>query len=437
MSSAPAIVFPCHCGHVFRLPADQAASTVQCPKCGRLNDVPTLSDLENISADDGTLLLKPSERKAEPHRLADVNRAFRPTRVDVSGNDIDLRNTQDDLANIGAPKEIDEIPLQDEDVRPTKPKYDPITGELIRPINIVKPARPEQKVVPVARRALTYAAGDTAHIMNARRILVQMFMPQNVVVMVFVFFFILIYKVTVGLLGFYLFNMIGMMPTLYTLPAALLLMSHYANTVEDNGPEAIDELPRPLRQLHLGEDLYTPFCNMFMSLALCFAPAAICYQALPPKFTGLAALPLVLGFFFFPATFMTAVTGGTVLNLRPDRLAAVIRASGGQYAIAFFAWLIALPLFAFSLFGVYMIPFAVRENHNWIYNGNRPVVEFPVMFVATVVLHFASWHLGLLYRKFHDDFPWVLQKHVSVRRQNEAAKAAEIRAQRRKPRYVK
>jgi hypothetical protein len=434
-STQPSIRFSCNCGHRFVLPADQASSAIQCPKCGRLNDVPSLSDLENLSSD-GTLLLKPAPPKPEPKRLAEVDRHFAPRRVDRNGNEIDLRNTHDDLADIGAPPEEDQIPLRDEDARPSKPKYDPVTGELIRPLKIAKPPQPVQ-AIPVAQRALTYASRGTAQVMNARRIFVSLFMPANFVVMIFVFIAYFVFQMSVGLIGFYLFNVLGLMPSLYNLPLAFLLMAHYANTIEDNGPEAIDELPRPLRNLSFAQDIFGPFSNMFTALAYCFLPAVALFIALPPPIKGVAILPLALGLFFFPAALLTAVTGTTTLNLRPDRLAAVIRISAGQYVVSFFAWLLALPLFAFSLFGVYLIPIQLREEHLWIYQFNRPVIAFPVLFASIIIMHFATWHLGLLYRQHHDKFPWVLQKHYSARREAEAAKAAEIRAQRRKPRYVK
>ncbi|MDB5321365.1 MAG: hypothetical protein JWN40_2996 [Phycisphaerales bacterium] len=435
-SPEPSIRFPCHCGHPFEVPADQAASSIQCPKCGRLNDVPSLSDLENISGD-GTLLLKPSVPKPEPKRLAQVDRHFAPRRVDRKGNEIDLRNTHDDLADIGAPPEGDQIPLREQDARPAKPKYDPITGELIRPLKIATPPPPEQEKIPVAQRALTYASRDTAHVMNARRIFISLFMPANFVVMIFIFIFYFVFQMTVGLIGFYLFNILGLMPSLYNLPLAFLLMAHYANTVEDNGPESIDELPRPLRNLSFAQDIFGPFSNMFTALAYCFLPAAALFIALPPQIKAVAVLPLALGLFFFPAALLTAITGTTVLNLRPDRLAGVIRISAGQYMVSFFVWLLALPLFAFSLFGVYLIPVQFREDHLWIYQFNRPALAFPVLFLSIIVMHFATWHLGLIYRHHHDKFPWVLQKHYSARREAEAAQAAEVRARRRKPRYVK
>jgi hypothetical protein len=176
---------------------------------------------------------------------------------------------------------------------------------------------------------------------------------------------------------------------------------------------------------------------MFTALGYCFLPAVILFAALPLPIKGVALLPLALGLFFFPAALLTAVTGSTVLNLRPDRLAGVIRICAGQYMLSFFVWLLALPLFAYSLFGIYLIPVQYREDHQWIYQLNRPAFTFPLLFVSIIVMHFATWHLGLLYRHHHDKFPWVLQKHYSARREAEAAKAAEIRAQRRKPRYVK
>ena len=436
-ANVPSIQFPCPCGHQFDEPVDRAGAAIQCPKCGRLNDVPTLSDLQSLSAD-GTLLLKPDAPRAERHRVAVVNRHFNPHRTDAQGNEIDLRNTHDDLADIGAPPEADQIPLRQEDARPAKPKYDPLTGELIRPIKLATPAAGEDpRNIPVAKRALTYAAGDAAHVMNARRIFVAMLMPANFVVMVFVFLAYFVYELLFGLIGFYLFNVVGAMPTLFMVPLAFLLMAHYANTLEDNGPNSMDELPRPLRSMSPADDIFGPFASMFTALILCFLPAFLVFNNAPPQFKVITVVPLALGLFFFPAVFLTTTTSGTSYNLRPDRLTAVVRASGGHYLASLFAWALALPLFAFSLFGVYMIPIALREKHLWIYKFNMPAIHFPLLFLSIMVMHFACWHLGLIYRNHHEHFPWILQRHVSTRRQAEAAKAAEIRARRRRPNPVR
>ena len=45
------IAFACNCKHRFELPDDKAGDVVQCPKCGRLNDIPTLDDLPHLDAD--------------------------------------------------------------------------------------------------------------------------------------------------------------------------------------------------------------------------------------------------------------------------------------------------------------------------------------------------------------------------------------------------
>jgi hypothetical protein len=137
-----------------------------------------------------------------------------------------------------------------------------------------------------------------------------------------------------------------------------------------------------------------------------------------------------LGFFRWGWGFFA----GSLNNLRPDRLGGIIRAAGADYVLSFLLWTIGLPLLAYSFFGVWMIPQDVRPE--WVYNLNRMVVAIPLLFGTIILLHFASWHLGLIYRRHHDQFPWVLQRHVSARREAEAKKAAEIRAMRRKPKYV-
>jgi hypothetical protein len=175
---------------------------------------------------------------------------------------------------------------------------------------------------------------------------------------------------------------------------------------------------------------------MFLALMYSFFPAILCFAVLPSRVAGLGVLPLALGFLFFPAALLTVTAAGSLLNLRPDRLAGVIRASGGQYVLSLLLWVIGLPLFAESLFSVYPIPAAIREDHQWIYKFNKPVIALPLLFATIILLHFASWHLGMIYRRYHQAFGWVLQEHVSARREAEAKKAAEIRAMRRKPRYV-
>src|SRR5436309_2041390 len=98
--------FACTCGTVLEVPIEQAGTSLQCPQCGRLVDVPTLSDLAALS-EDGTYKVDELELRDEPDRLAKLHRAFGHQRVDEQGHDIDLRQQF-------APEEP--VPLIEDDV---------------------------------------------------------------------------------------------------------------------------------------------------------------------------------------------------------------------------------------------------------------------------------------------------------------------------------
>jgi hypothetical protein len=426
------IRFPCHCGHRFEVPIDQAASAIQCPRCGLLNDVPTLSDLKNLS-EDGTVLLKEdAPNRRAPRRDSTAFTSFRRAHIDRTGDDVDLRNTYDDLANVGAEADPDTIPLagDEKQVKPSKPKYDPVTGELIRPMALAQTpdlVPPDQ--IPVARSAhsLTYATGDTRDTMSARRIFVEMLMPVNFIVILFVFAFHIISQVS-GFVTFFLLAMAGMPLFLAQAPLAFLLMGHYVNTVIENGPEAKDDLPRPLGSMSFGEDLWRPFTFMALACMDAFLPAILCLMFVPPQFAAVTILPLGLGLFFFPAILLTVATSGSAANLRPDRLAGVIRAAGADYLLSFVLFLVALPLFVFALCGVWILPREVLGQFPWVFHLNHPFVTYPLIFLNIILMHFACWHLGVVYRRHHTAFPWVLQHHISTRRRSEAQQAARVRA---------
>ena len=431
------IRFPCHCGHRFEVPAEMAASAIQCPKCGLLNDVPTLSELNHLS-DDGTVLLKEDTPPAHrPRRNSEAFTSFRRAHIDRTGDDVDLRNSYDDLANIGATPEPDTIPLtaDERNVAPAKPKYDPITGELIRPMalaqtpDLVTP--PDQ--IPVAKHAqtLAYASGDTRDLMTARRILGLIFMPVNFIVVLFILGFHVFFQI-LGVLLAVILLAAGMPIVLSQLPLAFLLFAHYAKTLVDNGPEAKDELPRPLGNLNIAEDIWHPFVQMSMAVIDAFLPTILCLMFVPPPFRAVTILPLGLGLFFFPAILLTTATSGSHANLRPDRLAGVIRAAGGDYLVSFLTMLIAFPTLAFAFFSVGIFPPELLDKYPWIWKLNHPAAAYPIIMFNIIVMHFAMWHLGVIYRRHHPNFPWVLQHHISARRRHEAQQAARVRALARK-----
>src|SRR5205823_3150867 len=102
---APMIKFPCHCGHTFVVDDDQAGGTIQCPQCKRLNDIPTLSDLEHISTDGTFKMEGPVPADIDP--LAKLKEAFARGTTDDGGQEIDLRPNIDDIRRAGTV----EIPL--------------------------------------------------------------------------------------------------------------------------------------------------------------------------------------------------------------------------------------------------------------------------------------------------------------------------------------
>jgi hypothetical protein len=37
---------------------------------------------------------------------------------------------------------------------------------------------------------------------------------------------------------------------------------------------------------------------------------------------------------------------------------------------------------------------------------------YPLIAIAIYLMHLYCWHLGILYRRHQQDFPWVLQRHI-------------------------
>jgi hypothetical protein len=415
-----------------------AAGVIQCPKCGLLNDVPTLSDLEHI-ADDGTLLMAPTQRQAEPDRLAALSRFYNRGHTDQHGNEKDLRLTHEELADVGA--DITPIDLKDQG-RKAAPKYDPVTGELIREIEIgpaptkfagADDVPPDQ--IPVAKTALTYAPARRTFASIALRIPVELLMPQNVIVLLFLFLM-------------HVLNQIAMFAMLngffFIVPAVMvlsgLIVSHYGNTIEDIGPEAKDDVPRPLRGMSFVDDIWRPFVNIAVSTMLCYSPALFILGNAQEREVALigAGVLFLAGTLFFPAVLLTTTTSGALANLRPDRVLGVIRAAGWSYVAAVLLWVISLASYLFVITG--SVFFIVRMSTIAGTTGiavsplSHGGVVFPSIMFAIFVTHWFCWHVGLIYRWHYDRFPWVLQRHISTRAKAEAERAAAVR--RRRPSYV-
>jgi len=433
------IKFPCRCSHVFSVTEDQAGGVIQCPKCGRLNDVPTLGDLNHLN-DDGTLKIA-DEDELQPagddrHRLAELHRIYTRSHVDEEGNEIDLRQTMDDVLRSGVK---DEDPrYEDGQPRDVRPKYDPVTGELVREIELKPPeddrgpyemaqaggevvplanravptARVAQPAIPMAKPAINYATVDLGKSWSASRIAIELLMMQNFVV----------------LMAIYVIHVFALMPMFaaagglfFIAPVILimvfLLLAHYAGVVDETGREEKDELPRPLRSLGWYEDLWGPFTQFFGALIICYGPAVMVAGFLP-KFLQVPVLFALLGAgtVVFPAVFLTLVSSGSVYNLRPDRVLGVMKACGGKYVFAVLLWIAAWFVYCWGAWAILVgtALFFVSTKLQWVWYAH-PAVAFPGLLVGVYLMHYFCWFLGLLYRGHHSEFPWILQFHSRKR----------------------
>jgi hypothetical protein len=181
------IRFRCTCQHLFESDDNMAGGLVQCPQCGKLNDIPTLSDLAALNEDGTYRVGIDGEDEPSPDRLAELERAFARKRVDEYGVEIDLRPTMQDVQSAGA----DEVPLELKDeVRPGAPKYDPVTGELIRPMSVQERTAANTAVpaIPVGAKPLKYADGEAEDVVtHGWEIFGRMFTLPNIVVMFAIF----------------------------------------------------------------------------------------------------------------------------------------------------------------------------------------------------------------------------------------------------------
>ncbi len=412
------IKFPCKCGHGFELADDQAGGMIQCPRCGLLADVPTLGDLANIH-DDGTFKLHDRSAIRDPHSLADLA-AFSPHTHDSHGREKDLRPTKDSVAAIGEPIE---------DASPSLPRYDPHTGELLRPIEFRDPA--EDTLIPVdveaalpvkaipvqpvaSVRPISYASGSTSKQVTPLSLMLELFMPANIVVLAFAY----IFYILAGLFG----TMLAVEAFFFRVSLQVLnipiwfILAYYGCVIEEMGPEASPELPRPLRHFAITEDIFNPMVSVISAGLICYYPLII---VAAPRIEMDEHLRVVLvlalqlaGSFFMPAVLLTTVTSGSLSNLRPDRVLGVVRSCGGDYLLSVGVFLLALVSAMFYLIAPSSAPIAPNRVIEFLH---KPAVVLGVLGVSVYLAHFFCWHLGMMYRAHHEDFPWVLQRHVSTR----------------------
>jgi hypothetical protein len=469
------IQFPCRCGNLFRLDDEEAGTSLQCPKCGLLNDVPLLGELASL-AEDGTYKLDDAPPAPKPRlEVADLVQGLGIDPNDYKASEIDLRLTPQQVAAIGAPSPTTAPP----------PRYDPETGELIREMNFRDSAggkgKTSPKDIPFAKPAITYGHSRTAFSDSWRGSIRALCEPINIVVMTIaiaaqLFTFIgIMYSIRMGF-----FIMTG-----FLFLFQLLLIAHFGNVVDETGVEEREDLPRLLRDLRFYEDIWSPLVAMLGSIFVCYAPALVCLLAasmersafftltdfllglgwligfcvvtmsvieeglskidwidhfVRPLMTVLIGsiaclLPaglcvavhasdtvtefvaLVLaaaGTIFLPGALLTLATSGAVANIHPGRLIKTISICGSRYLSPLIAWILGLLLFGFGLgiesidiFGASAGPLFGAKVRLWM-------IAYPLMVSGLILLHLCCFEIGMLYRRHHDAFPWLLQRHHPV-----------------------
>ena len=419
------IHFPCKCGNRFELPADQAGGLVQCDRCGLLVDVPSMNDLASMH-EDGTFAFDAAGPAVDPTTVADLHRLFTNRTADQYGNEKDLRSTVEELRLVGDdPAETPRV----------KPRYDPVTGELIRALQLKDdkprpvlsldptpvvpvPVPPMARPAPRPVKSLGYAVGDSRKQTTALSLVVDLFQPGNTAVLTFVYFGALIGRIVLAAVTGYSERFLATLwPLLVVQLPMWLIVSHLGVVIEETGPDASDELPRPLRNLDFGEDIVGPFLKVMLAGLICFWPTVLAARWVDLSTTPGAAVfagVFLAGCAIFPGVLLTAVTGTTILNLRPDRVIAVVRQCGPGYLLSVAAVVPTIAIGTYYLAGEFLFPQQIETGFFKAFNNPFSLFTLLGLFVCT--LHWFGWHLGLMYRLHHADFPWLAQRHVKRER---------------------
>jgi hypothetical protein len=400
------IRFKCNCSQLFECSDDQAGTSFQCPACGRLVDVPTLSELPAIS-EDGTYKMDADPEVRPPDeqlaRVEELERVYTRHRTDEFGREIDLRTTLDDVKLAGT----DEIPLSlADEAKPGAPKYDPITGELIRPLDVKDDRNASLKGVWQGA-PIDYSKVDKLPF-QPWQIIPELFRLPNLAVM---FAVVLMHAVILLMLFPLSLKFLILGPFLLAIIGGFF--AHYTNIVEDVGPSGCDELPRPLRDLQWGEDLWGPFSRFMLAILIAYGLSFTAFYLPAPARPHFLLVIEIIGAFIFPALLLTTATSGSVTNLRPDRVLRVIKAIGVPYFFLALGWFVGsiaymTAFLATALTFLHMFDRDGMFPYDWYLS---PLITYPALLGVIYFMHALMWYLGLQYRYHHHEFPWVLQVH--------------------------
>lgn len=194
----------------------------------------------------------------------------------------------------------------------------------------------------------------------------------------------------------------------------IVLLGHYANVVDDLGPQFLDDVPAVLRDGEWGDDVLRPFRRMAMALGLCLGPAG--WLLLQGGFVSALSVPMgMVGMVVLPAVLLTLAEGSTVMNLMPHRLIGMMRAGGRPYVDTVLATGLALLLHGAA--GLLLIEsLAAMDGVSRFWRTPQPAMAmtglaYAVLLLALFAGHLAAALLGRTYRQRHERFPWLLQRH--------------------------
>lgn len=420
------IEFPCRCGFKFSVPEELAGGTIQCPQCKLLADVPGLGEIQEMEPD-GTL--KVQEIPIKPDEASERFRRAYEERVDENG-ELDLRPTFEEVVNAGS----DEVPLDlAGELRPGAPKYDPETGELIKPMEMTPP--PDDIPMADVAPTLNYAT-DGERPTRLWGIPLRMLLGGNIAALLALLGVHL-------LLLFFAFLVTWGLVFVIVIPAFLLILilSHFTNLVEEVGVMECNEVPTPGRGMSWSEDIFGPFVKLMMAVLMSWPIIVYAIDVLFAKYTiflflswphhlnptwlikldfstkmlALGWAMFFIGSFLFPAIFLTLGTSGTLHNVRPDRVLGVMRACGRMYLLSVLLCVLALPAYWIGLCSslTLLIPPMLIPAGDTVLPAS---IAFPLLAIGLYLMHVFCWHLGLCYRARHDKFPWILQWHVSTKK---------------------
>lgn len=411
------IRFKCSCGQPYEVDDFRAGEAFQCPQCLRLVDVPSLGDLSSLE-EDGTIKLQ--EPPVNPDDLAAKIRAHAHTD--------DLRQNIDEFF------QLDQVPSADAPLPRRAPRYDPITGQRIQEIELAPDPIPPASIPPPGIPSSTATKPNVLIELNQNKLTWwsapgRVISGRSLMAVVFVFLAHVLVDLFLSLPAANLL----LLPLI--LAVALAIVAHYANTIEEIGPQDQDEVPVLLREVSFSQDVLHPLYGLIVAGLFSFWPAMILRAFLDHtdrtnEYSWIIVGITLLGCLVFPAAALTSVTSGALQNMLPKHVMSVIRAAPTRYAMVCGAFLVGLGGYGLAVRAMdwASINFFTQSSPLSVWRNLLTELSWKYTFlmVGIYFMHLAAVWLGLMYRYHYPSFNWVYQKHEHQNRTDVLARLEEM-----------